>query len=212
MRHVLALLLVLTPLGAVPSQEKTPRVESSLFDGKTLAGWTHHLRGEAAPEDVWSIDAEGVLACSGRPAGYLRTVSNHQNFALRVRWRFDPEKGAGNSGVLLRTIGPDKVWPRSIEAQLQSGAAGDFWNIDKFPMGVPAERTKGRNTKRLATNEKPLGEWNEYLITCWQGHVVLRVNGEVLNQAWDCMEIPGKICLQSEGAHIEFRDIDLLEL
>ena len=183
-----------------------------LRDGTGLDGWTHHLRGDAKAKDVWSVNDLGHLICRGRPVGYLRTTADFTNYVLRVRWRFDPEKGPGNSGVLLRMVGPDKVWPKSIEAQLQSGAAGDFWNIDKFPMKVVEARTNGRNTKRTGTNEKPLGEWNDYEITVWKGHVVLRVNGAILNQAWDCEEIAGKICLQSEGAEIHFKDIALMPL
>ncbi len=189
-----------------------PERERDLFDHESLAGWTCFLLDGGKLEDVWSVTDDGVLVCKGNPIGYLRTTEDFTNYTLRVRWRFDPEKGAGNSGVLLRMIGEDKVWPRSIEAQLQSGAAGDFWNIDEFPMQVDPTRTNGRNTRRLATNEKPLGEWNEYQITVWHGHVVLRVNGKLLNQAWDCMEVPGKICLQSEGAEIHFADVKLMPL
>jgi type 1 glutamine amidotransferase len=187
----------------------------ALFDGKTLSGWTHHLQEDRPAADVWNITPEGVLVCKGQPIGYLRTERDWTNYALRLEWRFDPEKGAGNSGVLLRQIGPDKVWPRSIEAQLQSGAAGDFWNIDEFPMQVAPEssgRTHGRNTKGTGTNEKLLGEWNTYDITVWHGFVVLRVNGRILNEARRCLEIPGKICLQSEGAEIHFREIRLTPL
>ncbi|MDP6538837.1 MAG: DUF1080 domain-containing protein [Planctomycetota bacterium] len=185
----------------------------ALFNGRDLTGWTHHLRDGAAPSAVWSVTEEGVMVCRGKPIGYLRTEEDHEDFVLRLEWRFDPvTKKAGNSGVLLRQIGPDKVWPRSIEAQLQSGAAGDFWNIDKFPMQVVEERTRGRNTRRTATNESPIGEWNRYEITAWKGHVVLRVNGEVLNQAWECLRTPGKVCLQSEGAEIHFRRISLTAL
>ena len=190
-----------------------PAAETALFNGKDLSGWTYHLNDGGKPEDVWSVTDEGVLECKGRPIGYLRTEGDYENYTLRLQWRFNPvTKQAGNSGVLLRMIGEDMVWPRSIEAQLQSGAAGDFWNIEKYPMQVVAERTNGRNTVRTATNENPIGEWNQYEITVWHGHCVLRVNGEVLNQAWGCLEIPGKICLQSEGAEIHFRDIQLMPL
>ncbi len=190
-----------------------PEREVALFNGKDLAGWTYHLNDDGKPEDVWSVTDEGVLVCVGEPRGYLRTEADYANYTIRLQWRFNPvTKKAGNSGVLLRKIGPDKVWPRSIEAQLQSGAAGDFWNIDKYPMQAVAERTNGRNTKRTATNENPIGEWNQYEITVWHGHCVLRVNGEILNQASACLEIPGKICLQSEGAEIHFRDIRLMPL
>ena len=184
-----------------------------LFNGKDLEGWTHFLRDEGKPEDVWSTTEDGVLVCLGRPIGYIRTEADYDNFVLKLNWRFNPvTKQAGNSGVLMRKIGEDKVWPRSIEAQLMSEQAGDFWNIGEFPMKTVAERTNGRKTRRTSTNENPIGEWNEYEITVWKGDVVLRVNGKILNQAWGCMEIPGKLCLQSEGAEIHFRDVRLMPL
>ena len=113
----------------------------------------------------------------------------------------------------MRMTGADKVWPRSIEAQLQSRNAGDIWNIDEVPMQPDASRTNGRNTaKALPCNEKPLGEWNHYKITLDGGELVLEVNGEVQNRASWCEEVAGEICLQSEGAAIEFRNIVLTKI
>jgi hypothetical protein len=109
-------------------------------------------------------------------------------------------------------VGEDKVWPKCVEAQLQSGAAGDFWNIDNFKMTVAKDRTNGRNTKRTHTAERPLGEWNEYEIIVNGGTVILNVNGEELNRATDVEVVPGKICLQSEGAKIWFKNIRLIPL
>ena len=97
-------------------------------------------------------------------------------------------------------------------AQLQSGRAGDFWNIGDFPMKTAPDRTKGRNTRHLRANENPVGQWNRYEIIADGDHVVLMVNGQVLNEARDCLETPGKICLQSEGAEIHFRNILLVPL
>jgi len=186
--------------------------EVRLFNGKDLAGWTAHLQDDARMEDVWSV-ADGILICKGQPIGYLRTEADYTNYVLKLEWRFNPvTKKAGNSGVLLRLIGPDKVWPRSVEAQLQSGNAGDFWNIDKFPMKTDPQRTRGRNTKKTHFAEYPLGEWNEYEIIVNGGSVVLNVNGEKLNEAWDVLETPGKIGLQSEGAEIHFRNIRLVPI
>jgi hypothetical protein len=196
----------------IRSLDFEPATKVALLDGNGLAGWHAHLDGDAHPAAVWSFGEEGELVCTGNPAGYVRTEAKYDNFVLRLKWRWNPDKGPGNSGVLLRVIGADQVWPRSIEGQLQSGAAGDFWNIGEFPMQVAADRTSGRNTRRLATNERPVGEWNEYEITLWHGHCVLRVNGQVLNQAAGCMEIPGWIALQSEGAEIRFRDVELAPL
>ena len=75
-----------------------------------------------------------------------------------------------------------------------------------------AERKNGRNTKKTHENEKPIGEWNEYRITVDRGNVVLSVNGQILNEATEVLETAGKICWQSEGATIEFRNMRVLEL
>lgn len=182
-----------------------------LFGGGKLDAFEAHLQGDKQLADVWSV-VDGVLVCAGKPAGYLHTKEKFESYVLELQWRFDPAKGGGNSGVLLRMTGEHKVWPRSIEAQLQSGNAGDFWNIGEVPMQVATARTKGRNTKKTHGNEKPLGEWNDYKITVDGSWVRLQVNGEVLNEAWDCEVVPGHICFQSEGVEIQFRDIRLTRL
>ena len=43
-------------------------------------------------------------------------------------------------------------------------------------------------------------------------NITLYVNGELVNQAWDVQDIAGKICLQSEGAEIHFRNIKIKEV
>jgi putative membrane-bound dehydrogenase-like protein len=181
-----------------------------LFDGKSLAGWTAFLGDSGARmEDVWSV-ADGVLRCKGQPIGYIRTEKDYTSFELVVEWRFPAGGQPGNSGVLMRMQGPDKVWPRSIEAQLMHRNAGDIWNIDEFPMETERARTNGRHTaKALPCNEKPIGEWNRYRITLDGGDLTLEVNGEVQNRARWCEPLPGKICLQSEGAPIEFKSVVL---
>jgi hypothetical protein len=183
--------------------------EVRLFNGADLSGWTAHLPDGGRMEDVWSV-RDGTLVCRGRPIGYLRTTEKFTNYVLRLQWRFDPVgRQGGNSGVLLRVVGQDQVWPRSVEAQLQSGSAGDFWNIGEFPMKTDPARTSGRNTRKTHAAERPVGEWNDYEIMVDGGSVVLAVNGQVVNQAWDVQETPGFIALQSEGAEIHFRDVRL---
>lgn len=191
--------------------------EKALFNGKDLTGWHAFVPDLAGknPESVWSVQ-DGVLICKGNPVGYIRTTEKHTNYILRVEWRFNPEtKKAGNSGVLLRMVGDDKVWPKSVEAQLQSGSAGDFWNIDNFTMTADPARTRGRNTKHTHAAERPIGPdggWNEYEIIVNRGDVILNVNGEELNRATGVEEVPGYICLQSEGTEIHFRSVRLIPL
>jgi hypothetical protein len=190
--------------------------EKQLFNGKDLTGWVAVVPDAAKagikPEDVWSVK-DGILICKGKPNGYIRTKEDYKNYIIKVEWRFNPvTKEAGNSGVLLRMTGEDKVWPKSVEAQLESGNAGDFWNIDNVKMTPDASRTNGRNTKKTHGAERPIGEWNEYEITVDHGTIILRVNGEELNRAANVEEVAGKICLQSEGAEIQFRNIRLAPL
>ena len=159
--------------------------------------------------DVWRIE-DGVLKCAGQPIGYIYTKEQYTDFELEFDWRGNPQLGPGNSGALLRVQQPHKVWPRSIEAQLMSGNAGDIWNIDKFSMLVDSDRTSGRRTENmLPNNEKPLGDWNHYRILLVGGDLTLEINGDIQNTASWCERIPGAIALQSEGAAIEFKNIVL---
>jgi hypothetical protein len=60
--------------------------------------------------------------------------------------------------------------------------------------------------------EKPIGEWNEYEIIVDGERVVLKVNGQIVNEGAGAEVVPGKICLQSEGAEIHFRNIRLVPI
>ncbi len=200
----------------VPPTPSSPAASSpgwiSLFNGQDLSGWTPFLGSAGDASKVWFV-RDGIFVCAGSPVGYIKSVADYTNFELELEWRFDPTLGAGNSGVLLRVQPPDQVWPTSIEAQLQSRSAGDIWNIGEFPMQVDASRTEGRHTTMAhPTNEKPLGEWNSYRILLDHGRLELRVNGELQNVATDCAVRAGKIALQSEGSHIEFRAIRIRTL
>jgi hypothetical protein len=182
-----------------------------LFDGKTLNGWKPYAK-EGDATKTWSVK-DGAIHCEGTPNGYLATEKEYTSFELTLEWRFDPAKGDGNSGVLLRVQQPDDVWPKSIEAQLQSKSAGDIWRIGEFPIKPEPSRTEGRHTtKEHETNEKPLGEWNRYRIVLNGGRLELYVNDALQNVATDVEVKPGRIALQSEGSHIEFRNIELKPL
>ncbi len=72
------------------------------------------------------------------------------------------------------------------------------------------ERTNGRHTRgKLASSERPLGEWNNYRIRVDRGYLRSEVNGAVQNEAIWCEEVSGKTCLQPEGAYIELPNIVL---
>jgi len=177
-----------------------------LFNNKDLNGWALSS-GEL--KDTWSVK-DKALANLGKPRGYIFTTEDHTNYTLSLQLRHITK---GNSGVLLRAVGPFKVWPRSIESQGAYGNIGDIWNIDAFPMKTDPERSKGRRTVKMhESNERPLGEWNNYEISLDGGKLDIRVNGLLQNGATECWETPGRICLQSEGAQMEYRNIVLIPI
>jgi len=186
------------------TSEATPYV---LFNGKDFEGWKLFIPNENVdPATVWTAK-DGVVRCTGSPAGYMRTVKKFSNYKLTFEWRW-PEKG-GNSGCLLHINGEDKVWPRSIESQLHSGDAGDFWVIDgtEFNERKPNKPDDRRVPKKTESNEKPLGEWNKKEVICSGNTINVFVNGLLQNVATGTTVNEGHIGLQSEGTPIEFRNI-----
>jgi hypothetical protein len=179
-----------------------------LFNGRDLDDWVWVSADPLVEKsEVFSV-VDGNIRCAGAPFGYLRTEERFTSFVLTLQIRHLTE---GNGGVFVRVQAPDKIWPRAIEAQGQSGALGDIWNLDDFPMETEPARTNGANTARLFPElpERPLGEWNDYRIVLDGEQLTLEVNGVTQNRATRCAPLPGWVALQSEGATYEFRNIVL---
>jgi hypothetical protein len=107
-----------------------------LFSGKDLSGWT--LSGDPLKNTFGAKD--GVLTVSGAPSGYLRTTQDFASFVLSLQVR---HVRPGGGSVLLRLIGPDKVWPRAIECQMQPGTMGDVASLGEFTMSAAAPPSTG---------------------------------------------------------------------
>ncbi len=58
--------------------------------------------------------------------------------------------------------------------------------------------------------EKPMGEWNRQEVIAYHDTLVNIVNGVVVNKAYRVYPTAGKIQLQSEGAEIYFRRVELV--
>jgi len=192
-----------------------------LFNGKDLTGWQRFIdptKKNVTPDDIWSV-RDGVIVCRGHIAGYLRTNQEFSNYVLRLQWRWGDEiKSRRNSGVFVHTVGPNKIWPKGIEAQLASGSAGDFWLVGGAKLTVDSSRQDPKvarhyfRLKEAGDVEKPIGEWNQYEITCRGDTVELVINGKKVNSGTDSELTSGAIILQSEGAEIHFRNIEVESL
>ena len=198
----------------------------SLFNGTDLAGW--HTDVPAADKDPnvspSFIVRDGMLVSMGKPGGHLITDEKFSDYRLVVEYRFADKPG--NCGVLVHADRPRALYdmfPSSIEVQMQSGHAGDFWCIDEN-IAVPnmADRRSGppekwggkqgesRNIKNLTDDsENPVGEWNTMQIECLDDKVRVWVNGDLVNDGFDSTVSEGKIALQAEGVEVEFRKVEL---
>jgi hypothetical protein len=181
-----------------------------------LESWECYLADpETKMNEVWHIE-DGVLLCKGEPLGYIYTKRDYRDFVLKLEWRWPAGKKPGKGGVLIRMTGEHKIWPKSLEAQLNAGSAGDFWGLAGYELSGPSERMKttehqkfGKltNLRKTKNLEKPPGEWNSYEIIAKGDTVTLIINGEEVNRAIGCDVNPGRICLTSEGDEIHFRNV-----
>ena len=221
MRKVMSVMVVINVLvvtmvaGPALVLGQADGTEIRLFNGSDLSGWEHFLVDEDAEmEDVWSVE-DGILVCRGEPRGYLYTENDYESFRLVVEWRW-PD-APGNSGVLMRITGEPTMLPNSVEAQLQSGNAGNMYGFLGFKIGGDEERLSeirvpGWQLERIEGNENEPGEWNRYEITADGDRITLILNGKKVNEATGCDVRTGRIGLQSEGALIHFRNVLLTPL
>jgi len=216
-----ALAAVLLPVAAAAQPQGV-----RLFNGRDLTGWGHFLVDPKVPAgDVWSVQ-NGILVCKGEPLGYLYTNAEYTSFRLIVDWRWAPGAAARlgkapNSGVLMRVNGEPKPKgvPRTYEAQLQAGNAGDLYGFWGMPLdGDPARRREAKGHellgdmvgfKKIEAAENPEGEWNTYDITFDGASLVVLINGKKVNEAKGALVLPGRIALQSEGGEIHFRRVEI---
>jgi hypothetical protein len=244
---------------AVPADDKkdgpvTPKETIKLFNGKDLSGLTPWLKDNAKNEDkkVFSVQ-DGVIRVSGMPMGYLQTDKEYQDYHLVVEFKWGKEtygaKGVRNSGVLLNKVGPDRLWPCSIECQVAQGCVGDLIAIGgkdadgkPFPLQFTSETAigadkhprwkKGGEPRTFKGGqqwwgqhqeffkedldargkndvESPLGEWTKIEVINADKKLTIKVNGTVVNEAYDVSPPAGRILLQSEGFEILFRTFEL---
>jgi len=210
---VASLFGVVAPALAGAAEENPPASSNqpvALFNGKDFTGWKRFVASKKADVDtIWQM-RDGVLHCTGRIPGYIRTTAPYRNYKIEFDWRW-PDK-PGNSGLLIHIQEPDMVWPKSIECQLMNKNAGDFYVIEGSEFKEHTDPTDRRVAKRHDSNEKPPGEWNHCEAVCDGNTITVTINGRVQNVATETNITTGYIGLQSEGASIEFRNVTLTPL
>ena len=224
------LMLAFTVAAALGSTSRcaSQRQQQSLFNGRDLSGWQVDVPAPDSNVRVRNpfVVRNGMLVSLGEPRGHLVTDSSYSDYRLEIEYRFAATPG--NAGVLVHASTPRALYgmfPRSIEVQMESGNAGDFWCIledIRVPdmesrRGPPADwgttEGKARRILNLTDNsEKPVGEWNTMAIEAVGRSIRVWVNGDLVNDGSDATADHGRIALQSEGSEVEFRKILLAQI
>ena len=219
-RYILYILVACSPcfILRATAQEFKP-----IFNGKDLEGWYTFLKSKGVrndPDTVFSVQ-NGLLRITGKEFGYIVTERSFTDFHLVVEFKWGEKKypprenKVRDNGILYHVVQTDRVWPRSIECQIQEGDCGDFWLIDSVTIRLDSGRTEPTKNTRIIKkkdNERPVGEWNTIEVISYKGKCVHLVNGVEVNAGDEASLRSGRILIQSEGAEIFYRKIDIKEL
>jgi len=187
-----------------------------MFKGQDFSGW---VRTNTPPE-TWRFE-DGMLICSGKPIGEIRTEKMYQNFIMELEWRHMVPRG--NAGVFIWADDiPARGVPfhRGIEVQVLENEYGNnkshTTHGDIFPIhGAKMTPVNGRGGSRAFPTEfrsNPSPQWNHYRIECRDGEISLAVNGKVVTRGKNCSPRKGYICLESEGGIVHYRNVKIREL
>lgn len=164
----------------------------SLFDGKTLDGWTI-ITCEAV------VDDGEILLKAGN--GLVQTEKQYTDFILDFECKaLSTDKW--DSGVYFRynSVPEGRPWPRRYQVNMLKGQEGNVSDLE------------GAKSEGLVN----AGEWNRFKLTVQGTAASLEINGQ---PAWTATGLedlaPGYIALQAEvpgGGQFRFKNIYITEL
>ena len=164
---------------------------SSLFDGKSLDGWTVENEAKVEVQD-------GVLLLKDGN-GWLRSNHIYADFQLHLEWKALKDEKY-DAGIYLRAVPGGAPFPkRGYQANLLKGKEG---NIGSLP---------GAESQGLVK----FGEWNAFDITVVGDKVTTLINGHHAYSVSGIKEPVGHVGIQVEvplGGQFLLRNLQITEL
>ena len=145
----------------------------SLFDGKTLAGWTA-IDGKA-PGAGWQV-VDGTLHLNGK-GGNIVSAAEYSSFELEWEWKI---KAKGNNGV--------KYWVTQVGGKEWLGIEYQMIDDGGHPDGKPGSNHATASIydiKAAGANKpmRPIGEWNQSRVIIKDGKIQHFLNGSLVVEA-----------------------------
>lgn len=203
-----------------------------LYSGADLSGWktapghaghwqpkdwvlSYDGRSEAEDKNLWTEKEYGdfVLICDWRwtrkPVPTLRPVllpSGEPAMDADGQPQQVEVPDAGDSGIYLRGSSKSQIniwcWP---------AGSGEVYGYRTDP-NMPPEVRAGVTPSKCA--DKPIGQWNRFLITMRGDQLTVELNGETVIENASLPGVParGPLALQHHGDPIDFANILIKEL
>lgn len=235
MRRILALAPLLVANGAPP-----PPQEIALFNGRNFSGWTFFLEktgfnanGRSRITDFATVKPGGIIEINPRMHGALMTKRDFLNYHFRAEFRWAAPAPRDDSGIFLR-IRPPYVWDavhgeqaRFYMLQIQPSNTGDVWVMGYSESKLKTDATRSykpfgslelgpgghiRRHLKSSDAERPIGEWNSLEAVVEGKNLRVYVNGQLVNEATDLVDLPGRVGLESERGIIQYRNLRLVPL
>jgi len=218
---VLTAILMTGAVATVPKAAKAPPVKwTSLFDGKTLKGWTNpYAWGKAA-----AVDGEVHLTTT-KSKFFLVTAKQYKDFVFEADVKLPA--GKSNSGFMFRCRQrPNKVWGYQAEVDPTARKwSGGLYDEGRRKWFISPNRDKAKSKAAAAASiaafRKRAGDcfkrddWNTYRIECRGDSLKISVNGVVTTDVKDSVDPQGFIALQHHGEKgqvYRFRNIRIQEI
>ncbi len=163
---------------------------TTLFDGKTLAGWKVQNNGN------WRVE-DGAIVVDKGDIGLLTTEQTWKNYELEVEFR--AQVGC-NSGIFLNT---------KSEA---GDVSKDCYEVNIAPPENPFP-TGSIVQRKLYQGAGEKAEWQKYRMILENGHVRVWLDGKATADYQDeSPVVSGFIGLQMNEGKVEFRNIRIRKL
>ena len=218
---------------------------TTLFNGKDLTGWKIP-EGDGGHWKVVNgvIDYDAMSEAKGEK--HLFTEKEYGDFVFKVDWRLKEAPYMNNGVPVILPDGTHKLGPdgKELKAPQLDADSGIYLrdrkgksqvNIWTWPIGSgevygyrmdksqPADVRAGVTPKKKA--DKPIGEWNSFVITLKGTRLTVVLNGETVIDNADLpgLQARGPVGLQHHGAMkdgkwtsppalVQFRNIEIKEL
>lgn len=198
-----------------------------LFNGRDLDGWTFFQDGVGQADTTKAVSVgNGVIHMlgpkhSGTAApgfGHIATTREYGDYHLRLQYRFGEARfeprllAKRNSGILYHMFpARDRVWPNSIEFQLQESDVGDAilintrcwpgadlggtpaWPVNASfaarptfpPPANPRPAIERQSLKKNGSGFERLQDWNTIELIAYGDRAAHLVNGRIVNTIYD---------------------------